>query len=111
MLLIRHTAQGNYRAKSNALYGLSLGKSDDQAFGWASFSGKCTYQDRDSGQSEGNHEFLIYVEDWNEPGAGHDQAWIELHDKDGNVIAAMSMDRPATDNTETLGGGNIVVPH
>ena len=40
-----------------------------------------------------------------------DEFWIEVYDKDGDVIVVMSMDRPATENTETLGGGNIVVPH
>jgi hypothetical protein len=112
LLLIRHVAPGEKRrVKSNALYGLSLGESEDPALGWASFSGKCTYKDKDWDEPEGNHEFVVYVEDWNEPGAGHDQFWIELRDKDGNVIAVMSMDRDAPENTETLGGGNIVVPH
>jgi len=116
LLLIRHIKDGtgeSYRVKSNALYGLSLGdfQANGETVGWASFSGKCTYKDRSWEEPEGNHEFLVYVEDWNEPGAGHDQVWIEIHDKDGEVIAVMSMDRPATDNTVTLGGGNIVVPH
>jgi hypothetical protein len=111
LLLIRHTAEGNYRVKSNALYGLSLGESSDPDFGWASFSGKCTYKPWDWEEPEGNHEFVIYVEDWNEPGAGYDQVWVELHDKDGNVITVLSMARKAIDHTETLGGGNLVVPH
>jgi hypothetical protein len=112
LLLIRHVAPGeNYGVKSNALYGLSLGKSTSPDFGWASFSGKCTYKDEDSVDPEGNHVFLVYVEDHGEPGQGVDQFWIEVRDKDGNVITVMSMGRPATDWTETLGGGNIVVPH
>jgi PKD repeat protein len=114
LLLIRHLPDGTiYRVKSNALYGLALGTGDDggEEYGWASFSGKCTYKDKGWEEAEGNHEFLVYVEDWNEPGAGHDQFWIEVYDKDDNVIAVMSMDRPADGNTETLGGGNIVVPH
>jgi hypothetical protein len=40
-----------------------------------------------------------------------DEFWVEVCDKDGDVILVMSMDRPATKNTEALGGGNIVVPH
>ncbi len=112
LLLIRHMTDGSiYRVKSNALYGLALGESTAPPFGWASFSGKCTYKDKDWEEPEGNHEFLVYVEDYGEPGRGVDQFWIEVYDKDGNVIDVMSMDRPADGNTETLGGGNIVVPH
>jgi len=112
LLLIRHVGPDEkYRVKSNALYGLSLGESDDPAFGWASFSGKCTYKDKDWEDPEGNHGFLVYVEDYGEPGRGIDQFWIEVYDKDGNVIDVMSMDRPTDGHTETLGGGNIVVPH
>jgi hypothetical protein len=112
LLLIRHVAPGEkYRVKSNALYGLSLGEVGNLVFGWASFSGKCNYKDKDWLEAEGNHEFLVYVEDHGEPGAGVDQFWIEVRDKDGNVIDVMPMDRQALDNTETLDGGNIVVPH
>jgi hypothetical protein len=59
----------------------------------------------------GNHQFIVYVEDHAEPGAGADRFWIEIADRDGNVIAVSSMDREAADNAVTLGGGNIVVPH
>jgi len=112
LLLIRHMTDGSiYRVKSNALDGLALGESTEPPFGWASFSGKCTYKDKDWEDPEGNHGFLVYVEDYGEPGRGVDQFWIEVYDKDGNVIDVMSMDRPADDHTETLGGGNIVVPH
>jgi predicted GH43/DUF377 family glycosyl hydrolase len=112
LLLIRHMTDGSiYRVKSNALDGLAIGESTDPPFGWASFSGKCTYKDKDWEEPEGNHGFLVYVEDYGEPGRGVDQFWIEVYDKDGNVIDVMSMDRPADDHTEILGGGNIVVPH
>jgi hypothetical protein len=114
LLLIRHLDGGSgpiYRVKSNALYGLSLGESEDPTFGWASFGGKCTYKDKDWEEPEGNHEFLVYVEDYGEPGRGSDQFWIEVRDKDGNVIDVMSMNRIASENTETVGGGNIMVPH
>jgi hypothetical protein len=112
LLLILHVAPGEkYRVKSNALYGLSIGEAGDPVYGWASFSGKCTYKDKDWEEAEGNHEFLVYVEDHGEPGKDVDRFWIEVYDKDDNVIAVMSMGRPATDYTETLGGGNIVVPH
>jgi hypothetical protein len=43
LFLIRHTAEGNYQVKSNALFGLALNKFDaGQYVGLASFSGKCT---------------------------------------------------------------------
>ena len=112
LLLIRHLPDGTiYRLKSNALYGLSLGKSSGPDFGWASVIGKATYKDREWSEPIGNYIFVIYVEDHNEPGADFDQFWIEVRDKYWNVVPMMSMDRDAVDNTVVLGGGNIVVPH
>jgi len=112
LLLIRHLADGTiYRIKSNALYGLALGESTDPAFGWASFSGKATYKEPDWIEPVGNYEFITYVEDWNEPGKGYDQFWIETYDKDRNTVLNMSMDLPASENTATLSGGNMAVPH
>lgn len=112
LLLIRHVGPGaKYRVKSNALYGLSLGEAGDPTYGWASFGGKCTYKDPTMVEAEGNHTFVVYVEDHGEPGGGADQFWIEVADKDANIIPEMSMDRDAPDHTETLDGGNIVVPH
>ncbi len=111
-LMIRHLDDGSiYRVKSNALYGLSLGESTDPALGWASFSGKATYLEPGWPEPIGNHTFVVYVEDHNEPGAGYDQLWFEVQDKDNAVIEALSMDRPAVENTVTLDRGNIVVPH
>jgi hypothetical protein len=110
LLLIRHVADGStYQVKSNALGGLALGEGD--GFGWASFNGKATYLGPGMDEPEGNHEFIVYVEDRNEPGAGIDQFWIEVHDKADAVIPALSMDRDALDNTVPLEGGNLVVPH
>lgn len=112
LLLIRHLADGTiYRIKSNALYGLSLGESEDPAFGWASFSGKVTYREPSWPEPEGNYRFVTYVEDWNEPGRGYDQFWIKVYDKDNNMVLDMSMGSPAHENGATLDGGNIVVPH
>jgi hypothetical protein len=108
LLLIRHTAEGNYRLKSNALHGLALGRTG--AFTWASFSGKATYREPGWPEPIGNHQFLVYVEDYGEPGAGADRFWIEVQDRDGN-LTALSIVRPAEDNAADLGGGNIVVPH
>jgi hypothetical protein len=113
LLLIRHLPNGTiYRVKSNALYGLAIGNEDDgEAYGWASFSGKATYKEPGWLEPEGNHEFLVYVEDHNEPGSGADLFWIEVRDKNGDVIEIMSMDRPGNENTVAIQGGNLVVPH
>jgi hypothetical protein len=109
-LMIRHVPDGTiYRVKSNALYGLALGSGVD--FGWASFSGKATYLEPGWIEPIGNHEFVVYVEDWGEPGTGADGFWVEIHGKDGEVITVLSLDRDAVDNLVPLNGGNIVVPH
>jgi hypothetical protein len=42
----------------------------------------------------GNHTFLAYVEDHNEPGSRIDKLWIETRDRDGAVIADLSFERP-----------------
>lgn len=106
-LLIRHLADGTkYRVKSNALYGLAIGGDRKAGNGWASFAGKATYLEPGWDDAMGNHEFVVYVEDHGEPGVD-DVIWLEIHDKDGNVIKTMSMSTPGV----TLEGGNIVVPH
>jgi hypothetical protein len=111
LLIIRHTDSGNYRLKSNAMYGLSVGEAGDPVYGWASFLGKATYKEPGWDEAVGNHEFLMYLEDHNEPGRGFDQFWIEVYDKQGNVVLVMSIHRDAQSNTVTLDGGNIAVPH
>jgi hypothetical protein len=114
-LIIRHLQDGSiYRVKSNALYGLALGEScadNGEFFGWASFSGKSTYLEPGWLVPEGNHEFIVYVEDHNEPGSGIDGFWIQVKDKAGNLVGGMSLASPATNKGEKLKGGNIVVPH
>ena len=112
LLLIRHLADGSiYRIKSNALYGLALGDLGD--YGWATFSGKSTYLEPGWPEPIGNYMFIVYVEDWNEPGTGVDRFWIQTRDKDRVVIPSMSMAEPATEplNSQMLQGGNVVVPH
>jgi hypothetical protein len=112
LLLIRHLPDGSiYRVKSNALYGLALGEMevDGENIGWASFAGKSTYLEPGWPEPIGNYEFLVYVEDHNEPGTGVDRFWFEVRDKDR--IPDMSMAEPATTNAEYIQGGNIVVPH
>lgn len=110
LLLVRHLSDGTiYRVKSNALYGLSIG--EDDTYGWASFSGKATYREPEWLEPVGNHEFIVYVEDRNEPGNGADRFWIKVKGQDGKPIDAMSLNDPSVDNTISLSGGNIVVPH
>jgi hypothetical protein len=104
-VLIRHLADGtSYRVKSNALSGLSLGEDTKAPMGWASFSGKSTYQEPGWAQPVGNRTFTVYVEDRNAPGTGTDRFWIEV--KDG-----LALPREAQDKAVPLSGGNIVVPH
>jgi hypothetical protein len=105
LLLIRHLADGTiYRVKSNALNGLALGEDASKPMGWASFSGKSTYQEPKWAQPVGNTAFTVYVEDRNEPGTGADRFWIE-------VTGGLALPRTATVNAVPIVGGNIVVPH
>ena len=114
LLLVRHLPDGTiYRVKSNALYGLALGerRADGETCGWASFSGKATYLEPGWPEPVGNHQFVAYVEDCDEPGTGVDRFWIQVKDRDRVLIEAMSMEAGAIDNAEELTGGNIVAPH
>ena len=109
LLMIRHLADGTqYRIKSNALGGLSIG--DGGTFSWATFTGKATYLEPGWASAVGNHGFVAYVEDHGEPG-GSDRFWIQLRDRNGAIVGVSSMTAPAASNATTLGGGNIVVPH
>jgi probable HAF family extracellular repeat protein len=104
-LLIRHLTDGSrYRVKSNAIDGLALSRPDDDP-AWATFSGKATYLAPGMDDAEGNHTFIVYVED--EP----DRFWIQVGDKNGDIIDEISMSAPASDAAVELGGGTIVVPH
>jgi hypothetical protein len=58
----------------------------------------------------GNHTFIVYVEDRGEPGKGTDRFWVEIRDKNGDIISVISMDPPAPSEAVTIQGGNIVVP-
>jgi hypothetical protein len=116
LLLIRHMPDGTiHRIKSNALDWLTLGEATDpgtgETYGWASFSGKTTYLAPGMLEPEGNYTFTVYVEDRGEPGAGIDRFWIEVLNKDDQVIMDLSMPPDAPDNTVTISGGNIAVPH
>lgn len=110
LLLIRHRDDGTiYRVKSNALEGLALSPMESP-FGYASFSGKATYKSWDWEEPVGNHGFVVYVEDYGEPG-GNDRFWIRVLDKDRVTVGELSMEEQAADNAVTLQRGNIVVPH
>ena len=112
LLMIRHLPDGSiYRIKSNALDGLALGDDPSVPMGWATFSGKATYLDPTMVDPVGNHRFVVYVEDRDEPGTGVDRFWIEVHDKDGQIIDGSSFPRDAADHAVELAGGNIVAPH
>jgi hypothetical protein len=109
LLMIRHLPDGaKYRLKSNALYGLAIGSGT--TFEWATFNGKATYLEPGWTDALGNYEFVTYVEDHGGPGDS-DRFWIRILDKDGNVVAALSMTPTAPANAVSLQGGNIVVPH
>jgi uncharacterized repeat protein (TIGR01451 family) len=109
LLVIRHLPDGSiYRLKSNSLDGLALG--DENDYGWATFSGKATYLGAGMIEAEGNHRFIVYVEDHGEPGAGFDRFWLETQDKDGAVVGDLSLEPTAAANAVTIEGGNIVVP-
>lgn len=109
VLVVRHVEDDKkYRVKSNALEGLSIG-GVGTAFGWASFSGKCTYLDEEWLEPEGNHEFTVYVEDYGDDSPP--RFWLETRDKVDDVVLANSLPDKATDNAVELQGGTIVVPH
>src|SRR5690606_3966528 len=109
LLVIRHRADGTkYRIKSNALSGLAIG--DGGSFDWASITGKATYSEPGWSDAQGNYRFVAYVEDHGEPGRS-DRFWLQVRDRNNNIVSASSMTAPATANAATLTGGNIVVPH
>ena len=132
LLLQRHTVDadcleaGKYRVKSNALGGLAIGEAEDDTgdYGWAAFSGKSVFS-APNAEAEGNHPFLVYVEDHGSQGGSQDPAdefWIEVKDKDkdkdGNVVLEVNgpdSDPAGEDGADSDDGpienGNIIVPH
>ena len=116
LLLIRHSTPGtygnNYRIKSNALFGLSLRTGENLGeFGWASFSGKCTYREPDVQGTAADYQFVVYVEDHGVPGAGTDRFWLEVRDAHGDLVMDLRISSPTVDSAEVLEQGNIVVSH
>ena len=129
LLMMRHTvdanceAAGKFRVKSNALNGLSIGDGADTDgdYGWAAFSGKSVFSEPGLDGS-GNNPFLVYVEDHTDEGGNQDpvdEFWIQVSDKDGNVVLETNGpdSDPAGDDAATDGddvsieNGNIIVPH
>jgi hypothetical protein len=112
LLVIRHLPDDTvYRLKSNSLEGLSLGRSSNPLMGWASITGKGTYLAPGWLQPEGNYSFILYVEDRNQPGTGTDRVWLQVKDKQGKVVLALSLPTPATSNNVPILGGNLFVQH
>ncbi|NNJ78923.1 MAG: cadherin-like domain-containing protein [Xanthomonadales bacterium] len=127
VLVIRHTVDencldaGSFRVKSNAIEGMSLGEGEDAdgAYGWAAAAGKSVF--REPGlEGEGNHAFLLYVEDHGQQGCNQDpvdEFWIEVRDKDEVVVLQLNGSEPAgadeaaDGQDEPIVCGNIVVPH
>jgi hypothetical protein len=87
LLLMRHTiTDENYKVKSNALDGMAIGDGEDAdgKYGWATVNGKSTFRPLGA-DTEGNHPFLLYIEDHDEQGCNQDPAdefWIEVRDPD-----------------------------
>ena len=107
LILVRHTEDGIYRIKSNALSGLSI--TSGSGYGTVSFSGKATYTDL-SLETTGNYSFAMYAEDWNEPGSGNDFFWVRV--KNGTVSAdGLYISETAKDNLQQVVHGNIAIPH
>ena len=128
LLLQRHTVDencegaGKYRVKSNALRGLSIGDATDDTgdYGWAVFSGKSVFNEPNA-DAEGNHPFVVYVEDHDDQGGDQnpaDEFWIKVEDKDGNVVLEVNgpdsdpAGEDGSDGDDTpIENGNIIVPH
>ena len=106
LLMIRHTSGGNiYRLKSNALTGLALSPANSDK-GYATFSGKSTFYNSLTLVNNGNQDFVVYVEDNNEPGSGVDKFWIQTNGLPD------PLGTPASSTTAVnINRGNIVVPH
>ncbi len=108
LVMIRHRADGtSYRVKSNSISGLAIGKGT--GFNWASFTGKNTYREPTWPDAVGNYTFNAYVEDWGEPGT-KDRFWIEVKDKNRQLVTMISIGRTATVGAVTINGGNIQAP-
>lgn len=97
--------------KSNALDGLALGEDRSVPTGWASFAGRAKYLEPGWEEPERNHGVTVYVEDRGQPGAGADRFWLQVRDRDGQVVDAFSVAPAAGMQARTLAADNAFAPH
>lgn len=112
MVVIRYGPDGtSYRLESDTLHGVALGSDDNSNVKWAAISGTATYRQSGWQQPASNYSYLLYLEDRGQPGSrgGADRVWLQVRDEDGNLVANLSMEAPAIENSFPTGGGNIVV--
>ena len=113
IMIVRQHADGSRsELVSNALNSnVALGEDPSVPMGWAAISGKSTYTTWDSktksSETQGGQEFVLYVEDRNDPGGGTDRVWV------GGPGALRLPGTPSTAraNTVPLAGGNVSAPH
>ena len=64
------------------------------------------------GSSKGTTTFAVLDKpELDAAGSRSDVAWLEVRDKDGNVLPGLTIGPDATGDAEIVDGGNIVVPH
>ena len=113
IVVVRQHANGTRsELVSNALSSdVALGEDPSVPMGWAAMSGKATYTTWNATTKSyvtvGGQEFVLYVEDRNDPGVGPDRAWV------GGPGAIKLPGTPATAraNAVPLTGGNVSAPH
>jgi hypothetical protein len=119
VLTIFHYPDGNRIVKSNSTGTLSIGRSADNSYGYATLlNWRATYSQptpfmcgSQLATKCGGYTFTVYVEDHGEPGTGNDMYWIEVKDPSGVVMANVSLPRSGGQAVPTLlTGGNIQVP-
>ncbi len=135
LLLFRYEADGTiHRLMSNTLNGMALGIEHDVPMGWASITGKGSFVQRGPVNVQGSGSFVLYVEDYGEPGNGQDRFWLQVSAESapppprrtveppethqaapavatGVLWPSLSMEAPATTYAVPIEEGNIAVPH
>jgi len=105
LVLVRTTPDGSQIVvKSNALHGLALSDPREPTR-WASFAGKAVFDAPWMDEPQGNHEFRAHVEDAGDT----DRFWIEVRDKDGQVIVDASLPGSGADNAIEIVDGDISI--
>lgn len=95
--------------RSNALHDLWTSDPQDP-IRVATVTGRATYLDPAIGEAEGNHRFVLWVDDASSSGGGPDRAWIRVVDASGRAIDALSLPLAAFDHAATI-SGDVVVSH